>query len=102
MLGELVQTACIPAITIIADGLKVQTEVVQRTMALGLITSTLVGPVIGAVGDSMGRRQLLFPALGLYIVGSILAAAAPAISWLVVARVFQAVGTATGLILTRA
>jgi DHA1 family bicyclomycin/chloramphenicol resistance-like MFS transporter len=50
----------------------------------------------------MGRRQLLFPALGLYIVGSVFATAAPSISWLFIGRVFQAVGGCAGLILSRA
>jgi hypothetical protein len=73
-LGEFAVTAYIPAITIIADGLGVQTEIVQTTVSVGLVTGALAGLAIGAVADSVGRRQLLFPALGLYIVGSIFAA----------------------------
>ncbi len=91
-LGEFAVTAYIPAITIIADGLGVRTEIVQTTVSVGLVTGALAGLAIGAVADSMGRRQLLFPALGLYIMGSVFAAAAPSISWLFVGRVFQAVG----------
>ncbi len=71
-LGEFAVTAYIPAITIIADGLGVRTEIVQTTVSVGLVTGV--------------------PALGLYIMGSVFAAAAPSISWLFVGRVFQAVG----------
>ena len=101
-LSEFAVTAYIPAITIIADGLDVRTEIVQTTVSVGLVTGAIAGLVIGAVADSMGRRQLLFPALGLYIVGSVVAAAAPSIAWLFVGRVFQAVGACAGIILSRA
>ena len=101
-LSEFAVTAYIPAITIIADGLGVGTEIVQTTVSVGLITGAIAGLVIGAVADSMGRRQLLFPALGLYIVGSVFAAAAPSISWLFIGRVFQAVGACAEIILSRA
>jgi MFS transporter, DHA1 family, multidrug resistance protein len=67
-LGEFAVTAYIPAITIIADGLGTRTEIVQTTVSVGLVTGAIAGLVIGAVADSIGRRQLLFPALGLYIV----------------------------------
>jgi DHA1 family bicyclomycin/chloramphenicol resistance-like MFS transporter len=101
-LGEFAVTAYIPAVTIIADGLGVRTEIVQTTVSVGLVTGALAGLAIGAVADSMGRRQLLFPALGLYIVGSVFAAAAPSIAWLFIGRVFQAVGACAGIILSRA
>jgi len=101
-LSEFAVTAYVPAITIIADGLRVQTEMVQTTVSVGLVTGAIAGLVIGAIADSMGRRQLLFPALGLYIVGSVFAAAAPSISWLFIGRIFQAVGACAGIILSRA
>jgi MFS transporter, DHA1 family, multidrug resistance protein len=101
-LSEFAVTAYIPAITIIADGLAVRTEIVQTTVSVGLVTGAIAGLVIGAIADSMGRRQLLFPALGLYIVGSIFAAAAPSISWLFIGRLLQAVGACAGIILSRA
>ncbi|QWG15535.1 Bcr/CflA family efflux MFS transporter [Bradyrhizobium sediminis] len=101
-LSEFAVTAYIPAITIIADGLGVRTEIVQTTVSVGLVTGAIAGLVIGAVADSMGRRQLLFPALGLYIVGSVCAASAPSISWLFIGRFFQAVGACAGIILSRA
>jgi DHA1 family bicyclomycin/chloramphenicol resistance-like MFS transporter len=101
-LGEFAVTAYIPAITIIADGLGTRTEIVQTTVSVGLVTGAIAGLFIGAVADSMGRRQLLFPALGLYIVGSVFAATAPSISWLFIGRVLQAVGACAGIILSRA
>lgn len=101
-LSEFAVTAYIPAITIIADGLGVRTEIVQSTVSLGLVTSALAGLVIGAVADSVRRRQLLFPALALYIVGSICAAAAPSIAWLFIGRLCQSVGACAAITLSRA
>jgi len=59
-LGEFAVTAYIPAITIIADGLGVRTGIVQTTVSVGLVTGAIAGLVVGAVADSMGRRQLLW------------------------------------------
>lgn len=101
-LSEFAVTAYIPAITIIAEGLGVRTEIVQSTVSLGLATSALAGLVVGAVADAMRRRQLLFPALTLYIVGSICAAAAPSIAWLFIGRLCQSVGACGAIILSRA
>lgn len=101
-LGEFSLGAYIPAITIIADGLGVSTEIVQATVSLGMALSVLTGPVIGAVADSMGRRQLLFPALVLYVVGGVFAAAAPSISWFIAGRVCQSLGVSVGFIASRA
>src|SRR6185312_17496595 len=57
-----------------------------------LIASTIAAPIYGRLGDAFGRRRLMFGALALFIVASILCAASPTIELLTFARVLQGLG----------
>jgi MFS family permease len=57
-----------------------------------LIASTIAAPIYGRLGDSFGRRRLMFSALFLFIVASLFCAAAPTIELLALARVLQGLG----------
>lgn len=61
------------------------------------ITGYLLGyvvamPLIARMSDVWGRSRLYTVSMGMFMLGSVLAAISPSIEWLVVARVFQAVG----------
>lgn len=57
-----------------------------------LIAATIAAPVYGRLGDSFGRRRVMFGALVLFIVSSILCAIAPTLELLTVGRVLQGLG----------
>jgi EmrB/QacA subfamily drug resistance transporter len=57
-----------------------------------LISSTVAAPVYGQLGDVLGRRAMMFVALGIFIVASLLCALAPTIELLTIARVLQGLG----------
>src|SRR5262245_10797315 len=57
-----------------------------------LIASTIAAPIYGRLGDSLGRRRLMFVALAIFIVASLLCAASPTILLLTAARVLQGLG----------
>ena len=57
-----------------------------------LIATTVAAPIYGRLGDSFGRRLLMFVALGVFIVASLLCAAAPTIPLLSAARILQGLG----------
>jgi EmrB/QacA subfamily drug resistance transporter len=57
-----------------------------------LIAATIAAPIYGRLGDAFGRRMLMFVALAVFIVASILCAAAPSILLLTAARVLQGLG----------
>jgi EmrB/QacA subfamily drug resistance transporter len=57
-----------------------------------LIAATIAAPVYGRLGDSFGRRRLMFTALAVFIIASLLCAAAPTVEWLTLARVLQGFG----------
>lgn len=57
-----------------------------------LIAATIAAPVYGRLGDSFGRRRLMFIALAVFMVASLLCAAAPTVELLTLARVLQGFG----------
>jgi EmrB/QacA subfamily drug resistance transporter len=57
-----------------------------------LIASTIAAPIYGRLGDAFGRRRLMFAALAIFILASLLCAAAPTIELLTLARVVQGLG----------
>jgi EmrB/QacA subfamily drug resistance transporter len=57
-----------------------------------LVAATIAAPVYGRLGDVLGRRRLMFVALTVFIVASVLCAIAPSILALTAARVLQGFG----------
>lgn len=57
-----------------------------------LIANTIAAPVYGRLGDTFGRRAMMFMALTIFMVGSVLCALAPNIVWLTAFRVLQGFG----------
>jgi len=57
-----------------------------------LIAATIAAPIYGQLGDSLGRRRLMFAALAVFILASLLCAASPTVELLTLARVLQGLG----------
>jgi EmrB/QacA subfamily drug resistance transporter len=57
-----------------------------------LVAATIAAPVYGRLGDSFGRRRLMFAALAVFILASLLCAISPTIELLTLARVLQGLG----------
>ena len=57
-----------------------------------LIAATIAAPIYGRLGDSFGRRRLMFAALAVFILASQLCAVSPTVELLTLARVLQGLG----------
>ena len=57
-----------------------------------LIAATVAAPIYGRLGDSFGRRRMMFFALPIFIVASIFCALSPTIELLTLARILQGLG----------
>ena len=57
-----------------------------------LIAATIAAPIYGRLGDAFGRRRLMFAALGVFIVASLLCAVSPTVELLTLARLLQGLG----------
>jgi EmrB/QacA subfamily drug resistance transporter len=85
------QTIVATALPAIAADLG-KVERVSWVVVSYLIANTIAAPVYGRLGDSFGRRRVMFAALALFIIGSVLCALAPSIELLTATRVLQGFG----------
>lgn len=57
-----------------------------------ILASTIVAPLYGKLGDLFGRRNTVFGAVTLFLIGSLMCGLAPSMEFLVFARVIKGLG----------
>jgi MFS family permease len=57
-----------------------------------LLSSTVVSPLYGKLSDIHGRRVMMLLAIGLFLAGSVVSAAAPNMAILIAGRTLQGIG----------
>jgi len=85
------QTIVATALPAIASSLG-EIERISWVVVSYLIANTVAAPVYGRLGDTFGRRSMMFLALAVFIIGSVLCAISPNIELLTAARVLQGFG----------
>lgn len=75
---------------------------VQLTLSVFIITFGTMQLVIGPLSDRWGRYPVTLAGIALYAAASIACALAPSIEWLIVGRLFQAIGCCTAVVVARA
>ncbi|MDH6180071.1 EmrB/QacA subfamily drug resistance transporter [Microbacteriaceae bacterium SG_E_30_P1] len=88
------QNLVVPVLPIIQTDLGTDTAGVTWTVTAWLIAAAVATPLLGRVGDMVGRRRVLLISLGGVMVGSVLAAIAPNLEVLIAARIIQGMGGA--------
>jgi EmrB/QacA subfamily drug resistance transporter len=91
LLAALDQSIVTPAMPTIGGQLGDQ-QYLPWIVTAYLLTSTAVAPLYGKVSDIFGRRNTLYGALGLFLLGSLIAALAPNMFVLIAARAVQGLG----------
>ncbi len=100
--GTLAMHIFVPALPAAAQDLAASASSVQLTLSF-YIAGLAIGQLIyGPVSDCFGRRPVLIFGMVVYAVSSIAAFVAPTIETLIIARLFQALGGCSGLVLGRA
>src|SRR5437016_2387449 len=94
-LAALDQTVVVTALWPISTDLQI--PITELDKAAWVVTAYLLGytvalPIMGRVADVYGHRRVYLLSLGLFMLGSLLCALAPALPWLIGARALQAVG----------
>jgi EmrB/QacA subfamily drug resistance transporter len=64
-----------------------------------LLAAATVIPLAGKLSDQIGRAPVLIPGTALFLAGSVLAATAPTMAWLIAWRAVQGLGAGTGVAL---
>jgi DHA1 family bicyclomycin/chloramphenicol resistance-like MFS transporter len=99
--GPLSLNIVIPSLPSFASGLQASTATAQLAVSLYLLALASGQLVMGPLADKFGRRPVLLAGLTLAVAACIAGALATNISQLVLARVAQAIGTATGVVVSR-
>jgi predicted MFS family arabinose efflux permease len=92
LLVSLLQTAVVPLIPQFPALLSVSSSSATWLLTATLVAGAVSAPVLGRLGDMYGKRRMLLLSLGIILVSSVLAAAAPTFAVLLVARAMQGVG----------
>jgi predicted MFS family arabinose efflux permease len=96
LLVSLLQTMVVPLIPRFPSLLSVSSSSADWLLTATLLAGAVSSPVMGRIGDMYGKRRMLLSSLGIILVSSALAAAAPNFAILLVARTLQ--GVALGVI----
>src|SRR6266849_5251522 len=67
-------------------------ELLPWVVTAYLLSSTVVSPLYGKLSDIHGRRAMMLAAIGLFLAGSVVSAAAPNMAMLIAGRTLQGIG----------
>jgi DHA1 family bicyclomycin/chloramphenicol resistance-like MFS transporter len=102
VVGPLAVDMYLPALPAIGVSLKADTAAVQQSL-MAYMAAIAVGQLIyGPLSDMLGRKLPIYFGIGIYVAGSIAAAMAPSVEWLVLFRFIQGIGACASFSLPRA
>lgn len=88
----LLQSLVIPVLATIQTEFDTDQNTVTWVLTAYLLSASIATPLLGRVGDVVGKQRMLVVCLVILTIGSFLAAIAPSIGVLIVARVIQGMG----------
>ena len=88
----LLQSLVVPVLTTVQHQLHTSQDTVTWVLTAYLLSASIMTPILGRVGDMTGKKRVFVAALVALAVGSLLAALAPSIGVMIVARVIQGAG----------
>ncbi|WP_366554754.1 multidrug effflux MFS transporter [Aquibaculum sediminis] len=101
-IGPFALNIFVPSIPGLARFYEVDYGTIQLTFTLYLVGLAVSQLFYGPLSDRFGRRPLLLGGMALFVVASVICALAPPLEYLIIARILQAVGGCSGLVLSRA
>ena len=88
----LLQSLVIPVLTTVQHELHTTQAAATWVLTAYLLSASIMTPILGRIGDMKGKKRVFVATLIALAVGSLLAAVAPSIGVMIVARVIQGVG----------
>src|SRR5882762_7756813 len=92
----------VPALPVLATTFGRGISVAQMTVSLYLVGIACSQIIMGPLSDRLGRRPVLLAGLGLMVAASVACIFAESLPQLIAARFLQALGGATGMVVSRA
>ena len=88
----LLQSLVVPVLAQLQRELDTDQTTVTWVLTAYLLSASICTPLLGRLGDVVGKKRMLVLTLAALSVGSLMAALSPTIGWLIVARVVQGAG----------
>jgi EmrB/QacA subfamily drug resistance transporter len=88
----LLQSMVAPVLGLLATNLHTDQSTATWVLTSYLLAASVATPILGRVGDAYGKEKMLLVSLGALAIGSILAAVAPSIGVMIIARAIQGIG----------
>lgn len=88
----LMQSMTVPVLSEIEAELDTDQTTVTWVLTAYLLSASVFTPIVGRLGDAFGKQRMIVFSLGALAIGSLIAALAPNIGVMIVARVVQGVG----------
>jgi MFS family permease len=88
----LLQSLTVPVLTTIQAELDTDQQTVTWVLTAYLLSASICTPLLGRVGDVVGKSRMLVLCLLILSAGSLMAALAPNVGWMIVARIVQGAG----------
>jgi len=101
-IGPATLNIMVPALPSMVIRLATDTGTAQLTLSLYLLSLATAQLVLGPLSDRFGRRPVVMAGLSLAVVASVAAVFTNSIGALIAARIVQAIGASTGIVIGRA
>lgn len=101
-IGSMSMNILVPAVPRLAEALASDTDTIQLTISLYMLSLAFAQLFTGPISDRFGRRPVILCGFAITTLASLGAIAMSNASGLIVARIFQAIGGATGVVMGRA
>ena len=101
-IGPLAVHLFFPVIPAVKAAFGLSDAVAQLTFSIAVFGMGAATLVYGTLSDRLGRRPVLLSGLGLFLVGTVMAALAANVPLLILGRLVQAIGAGCGFTLVRA
>src|SRR5215469_17025639 len=92
----------VPALPVLATNFGSDISVAQMTVSLYMVGIACSQLIMGPLSDKFGRRPVLLAGLALMVTASVACIFADNLPQLIAARFFQALGGASGMVISRA
>jgi EmrB/QacA subfamily drug resistance transporter len=92
---SLLQSMVIPVLSTVQAELHTSQSAVTWVLTAYLLSASVMTPILGRIGDIYGKKWVFVAALVALAIGSVLAALAPNLTVMIVARVIQGLGGGT-------
>ncbi|MBW6423955.1 multidrug effflux MFS transporter [Rhizobium sp. XQZ8] len=101
-IGPISMAIYTPAMPELVHAFETTEAAVKMTLSLYFAGFALAQLVAGPVSDAFGRKAASLSFLVIYFVGSLIAAFAPSIEWVLAGRLIQGIGASVGVTVSRA